>query len=150
MIVLDPMTFDVRIGRPPTDVFAFLVLWERQWEWQEGVVETRFLTPARLGVGTTARKVRRMKGGEESFDITIVAFDPAAWSWEEEIVSGGLRGSREKWRVEPDGAGSRVVAEIEMRASGFLSLAKDAIRESVEHAMLVGLEKLKRKLEGTA
>ncbi|HKZ63797.1 MAG TPA: SRPBCC family protein [Thermoplasmata archaeon] len=150
MIILDSMTFDVRIGRPPADVFAYLVQWERQWEWQVGVVETRFLTPARFGVGTTARKVRRTKSGEESLDVAIVAFDPAAWSWEDEVVSGSLRGSREKWRVEPDGPGSRVVADLAVRVSGFLSLAKESMRESVEQDMRAGLERLKRRLEGTS
>src|SRR3989304_3018804 len=102
MAVLPPIEFGVKITRPPEEVLAFLQRWDRQWEWQEGIVEARPLTPG-FGIGTVCRKIRRTAQGDVTFDVKVVAFDPEAMRWGGATESGPNRGSRGKWRVEPDG-----------------------------------------------
>jgi len=149
MAVLDPIEFGVKITRPPEEVFAFLQRWDKQFEWQEGIVEARPLTPG-FGVGIVCRKIRRTMQGDITFDVKIVACDLDAFSWEEEIASGPNRGSRWKWRVQPDGPGSIVFVDVQMHTSGIRGLAKGAARQALENDMKSSLDRLKHKLENPA
>jgi len=149
MAVLLPIEFGVKISRPPEEVFTYLTKWERQFEWQEGIMEARFLTPG-FGVGIVCRKTRRTPQGDVTFDVKIVGCDLDALWWEEELASGPNRGSRWKWRVEPDGSGSVVFVDVQMHASGLRGLAKGSVRQALENEMKSSLDRLKHRLENPA
>ena len=146
MAVLPSVEFGVKIARPPEEVFTFLQKWDRQWEWMEGIIEARPLTPG-FRLGTVCRKVRRTAQGDVTFDLKVVALDHDAMWWEDEIMTGPNRGTRSKWRVKPKGPGSIVLVEVEMHTSGLRALTKASAREALENEMKTSLDRLKRKLE---
>ena len=146
MAVLPAVEFGVKVSRRPEEVFAFLQKWDRQFEWMQGIAEARFLTPG-FGLGTECRKIRRSPQGEETFDVKIVSLDHDAMWWEEEITTGPSRGTRTKWRVQPDGPGSVVLVDIELHTSGLKALTKGSAVTALENDMKSSLDRLKHKLE---
>jgi hypothetical protein len=106
---------DREIHRPPEVVFAYLTDFDRQPQWQPGVLESGRLPAGEPRVGTTVRKVRRTPMGRVTFTDEITKYDPGRSTYAERVIDSMIRGSGSRWRVERTEGGSRLRVDVQVR-----------------------------------
>ena len=68
--------FSERIDRPPEEVFAFFVDFDRASEWAPEITRVEMLTDGPLRVDARYREMRWTSKGEARIDMEVTAFDP--------------------------------------------------------------------------
>ncbi len=108
--------FTEHIDRPPLDVFAVLADPTRSVDYVEGVVRSAKVTDGQLAEGSVIEETRRVKGKESTGRLRIVALDSPstfAIASEAEGITATYR-----YRLHPEGAGTRIEWTCELEASG--------------------------------
>ena len=108
--------FTEHINRPPLDVFAVLADPTRSVDYIEGVVRSAKVTDGQLAEGSVIEETRRVKGKESTGRLRIVALDSPstfAIASEAEGITATYR-----YRLHPEGAGTRIEWTCELEASG--------------------------------
>lgn len=111
----------VRSPRPPADVFAYLADFSTTQEWDPGVAEAAVLGDGTIGLGARIRVVADFMGSKTPLVYEITEYDPPA--------AVTLRGenatvvSLDRITVVPDGDGSLVTYDADLRLKGVLRLA---------------------------
>jgi hypothetical protein len=141
------MHFEVSIGRPADEVWAYLADWRHEFEWQPGWLEVTVVPPGPVRVGTRKTKVRRTPLGVQSLTVEATRFDEAAREWDDLVVDGLAKGSIGRYRIVAGGTGTRLVVDVETRARGIGRLLGPLIDRSSGSVLRAGLERLKGILE---
>jgi len=102
------------VARPPAQVFAAASDFAHAASRISGILRVEMLTEGPVGVGTRFRETRKMFGKEASEVMTVAEFEPPR-RYVLTAESHGCR-YRSEIRVEPDGAGSRLVMVYRSRA----------------------------------
>ena len=139
--------FEAIVQRSPGEVFAFLTDFEAQPRWLVGVLEARQDPKGLARAGTTIRTMRKTAMGKAEFMVEITACDPQRHSYDDLTIDGPFRGSWGKWRVEPEGAGSRLAAEVEIKGTGWRRILIPLVNKGVKKEMTASIENLKRIVE---
>lgn len=111
------------IAAPPERVFAVMTDIPAAAQWMPGFVRIERLTGGEFGPGTRFRETRRMYGHEATEEFEVAAMEPPRAL---EFVVDGTKGSskrglyRFRYRLEPDGAGTRVVLAGELTGLNWL------------------------------
>lgn len=134
------------VSRPPDEVFAYLVDLDHLPAWQRGVSVEHLGGPAG-GIGGRFRKARRTLAGGQAFTLERTALDREARFFELTALDGALRGSIERWTVEPSGAGSRVRLEAPTRWSGPARVLGPLLNVIVDRILGREIRELKTILE---
>ena len=101
------------IASPPADVFAFMVDPEKLARWQ--TVKT-YVTPVSEGPPRLGYRIREgTKVGPREWDqlVEFTEFEPGR-AFAVKVIEGPQSSGR--WTMEPDGAGSRIHFEAELKA----------------------------------
>lgn len=136
---------DVMIGKPAGEVFAYIADFERNPEWQEGMVRCTFTTepPLRVGSQYEQEAIFLMRGIISVFEV--VAYEPGRMVKATTIESSfPITFTR---IVEPAGQNAHVQAIIEGDASGFFSLIQPLLRRMVQRSVSRDYRYLKQLLE---
>jgi len=139
--------FEVVIGRAPDTVWRYLADPSHELEWQQGVVSSVHVPAGPVAVGTRKTKVRRTPMAEQRFVVEYTRVDEAAREWDDLVVEGSVAGSTGRYRVSPDGLGSRVVLDVRMTARGIARLLMPVIDSTTRRDLKGGFERLKEVLE---
>jgi hypothetical protein len=101
------------VQRPPGEVFDFVARnhFQNHPKWDRDLLEMTQTTPGPVGLGTTARVVRRVEG-----TATVTAYEPdrvAAW----DVRFGPfLLRQRSEYEAEQEGSATRLRLTVETRA----------------------------------
>lgn len=135
----------VRIGRAPEDVFAFIADPENLPRWDPAVREVRRTEAGPVGPGSGLTVTAEEAGRRILLDTRVTDFEPGRLFGISATYSGVPL--RLRWRLEPDGEGTRVTAEGEAELGGFLMFAGGMIKGIVADRLERAHANLKRLLE---
>jgi carbon monoxide dehydrogenase subunit G len=134
---------EVVVNRPVDAVFAFLGNAENDARWRPGVIEIKRV--AGEGAGTTYRQKVKGPGGRPlSADVEITEYRP------NELIafratSGPVRPTG-RYRLSPEGPGTRVGFELEAEVRGLKRLMAPMVQKTMD-SEVAALSNLKRVLE---
>lgn len=138
----------VRIDRAPADVFAFIAEPENLPRWDPAIREVRRTGEGPVGPGSGLTITAEEAGRRVQVDSHVTEFEPGRLFGVAASFSGVPL--RLRWRLEPDGSGTRVTAEGEAELDGMLALAGGLIRGIVTDRLSRAHENLRRLLEEPA
>ena len=142
------VTVESIVQRPPAVVFDFVARhhFENHPRWDPDVLDMSQTSPGPVGVGTTARVVRRQGRGRVEGTATVVAFEPdrrAAW----DVRFGPFRLDQTAELVpEHDGA-TRLRLSIDTSAKGPIRLIVPLLRGRFRKTMTQSLRSIAALLE---
>jgi len=138
----------VRVERPPAEVFAFISEPENLPRWDPAIREVRRKEPGPVGPGSGLIVTAQEGGRSVAIDSEVVEFERDRLFGVAATFSGVPL--RLRWRLEPDGSGTRVTAEGEAELGGLLVLAGGFVRGIVSERLSRAHANLKRILEEPA
>jgi len=136
------------IARSVQDVYSFLADSENTPLWYEAVQAVRKLTPGPVRRGTVYAIVRRLPQGEVENEVEVSELEV-----NERVTLRSLSGPTPftyRYRLEPAGAGTRLVLEGEISGEGLAgpaALLAPLAGAFFERGMAVNLRALKSHLE---
>jgi carbon monoxide dehydrogenase subunit G len=135
----------VRIARSPAEVFAFISDPENLYRWDPAIRSVRLTEPGPVRLNSGLIIVAEDGGRPVTIDSHVTDFEPDRVFGVTATFSGVPL--RLRWRVEPDGAGTRLTARGEAEVGGLLALAGGVITGMVEDRLIRAHANLKRILE---
>ena len=114
-------SFDVRIDRPPQEVFSAVTDLERLPDWQPAIVEVELLGDGPLRTGSRLKEVREVRGKRLEQIVEVAAHEPGR-RFEMRIVEGPLPVHGDLTFSPIDGGGTRLHMHAYGRANGALRL----------------------------
>lgn len=140
------VTSRVDIDRPADEVFAYVADASNNPQWQDGMVDCRWVTEPPIGVGSVYEQEARMLGRPITSTFEVVAFEPGRSISIETIESTfPIAVTRS---VEPlDGDRCRVSAVVRGDASGVFRLGEPLMKRMVQRSVRGDYRRLKEHLE---
>ena len=137
----------IEIARPPADVFPWLVAPGKVERWMHDLRDFR-LESEELRQGARSRGVMHTPLGDVGFHCELAAYDPPRSA----VVDAHGRGFHvvSRFRLDEDGGSTRVVAQLELRLSGFLRFAGGAVKGRSQERLERDLHRLKEVVEADA
>jgi carbon monoxide dehydrogenase subunit G len=135
----------IHIERSPHDVFAFIAEPENLPRWDPAIQAVRRKEPGPVGPGSQLRVTAEEGGRQVTIDSEVTEFEADRLFGVAATFSGVPL--RVRWRVEPDGGGTRLTTEGEAELRGVLALAGGYIRGIVTDRLNLAHRNLKRVLE---
>lgn len=135
----------VHIARSPDDVFAFISEPENLPRWDPAIQAVRLREPGPVRTGSGLTVTAEEGGRRVTIDGEVTELEPGRLFGVAATFSGVPL--RLRWRLEPDGAGTRLTTEGEAELGGVLALAGGYIRRVVTDRLNVAHQNLKRVLE---
>jgi uncharacterized protein YndB with AHSA1/START domain len=145
-----PITTSTDIGRPPDEVFAYVIDPSTFPEWQQGVVSGHMDAPT-TRVGSKCTTVRRIGGRERVVTTEITEYEPPL-RWADRGIEGPIR-AIVGVTVEPltDGSRSRLTIEVDFTGHGIGRLLVPlVVRRQAASEMPGNMMRLKQRLESRA
>ena len=141
------ITQSVTVNRPVEEVWDFISNFENTTRWSRGVLEARQTSDGPLGIGSTLQTVVKAFGRRRTADYLVTEYEPnRALAFE---VTSGPMTSRARYSVAPAGAGTRLTASGEARATGRYKLLAPLLVRIVKRHSEDDLANLKRLLEAS-
>jgi len=135
----------VEIGRPASDVFAYVSDQTNAPSWQKGLLEVRRTTDGPIGVGSRHTGARMFMGRRLELSNEYTRYEPD--STVEFSIAGSVPG-RSGYVVEAVGLDrTRLTVWIEMRPAGLVRLAEPLMARTLTRDVEANLGTLKRVLE---
>ena len=125
------------VRRPPADVFDFVATkhFENHPRWDPELLEMTQTSPGPVGIGTTARVVRRQGRRRVEGTATVTAYEPGRFAaWDVRFGPFLLR-QRSEYAPEEDGRATRLRLTIETRARGPIQLLLPLMRARFRRTM---------------
>jgi carbon monoxide dehydrogenase subunit G len=138
---------EVVINRPIEAVWAFLMDVANYPRWQEDLVESRQTSPGALSVGATGIMARKIMGRREESTWQVTELTPP--STFVMAIGGGLNGTITN-RLQQEGSGTRVRAQMRAEATGLLHIAEPMMAGIVKKGFGDGYRAMKRLLESAS
>jgi carbon monoxide dehydrogenase subunit G len=135
----------VHIERSAHEVFAFIAMPENLPQWDPAILGVARLAPGPVGPGSELTVTAEEGGRRVTITSRVTEFEADRLFGVAATFSGVPL--RLRWRVEPEGSGTRLTTEGEANLSGVLSLAGGYIRGIVTERLNLAHQNLKRVLE---
>ena len=135
---------EVRINRPPAEVFAFLTNAANHPRWDGSSVSMTPDQPGDWAAGTTFHEVRKMGPRKVEFQSKVAAMVPGESMEIESLTGPEFHGH---WRFVPDGDGTVLRWSCEMAVDGPGRLLQPLIARSFRKAVDQNFARLKQLLE---
>ena len=143
------VTVERIVQRPPEVVFDFVAThhFENHPRWDPDLLEMSQTSPGPVGVGTTARVVRRQGRGQVEGTATVLQYEPdrrAAWA----VRFGPFRlDQRAELIPEQDGAATRLRLSVDTSAEGPIRVIVPFLRGRFRKTMTQSLRTIAALLE---
>jgi carbon monoxide dehydrogenase subunit G len=135
----------VHIERSPHDVFAFIAEPENLPKWDPAIQAVVRKVPGPVGPGSELTVTAEEGGRRVTIDSRVTEFEADRLFGVAATFSGVPL--RLRWRVEPEGSGTRLTTEGEAELGGVLALAGGYIRGVVADRLNLAQDNIKRVLE---
>lgn len=135
----------IEVDRPCDLVFGYISDFENNPKWQAGMVECKYTTEARSGLGAGYSQVAKFLGRRVLSTFEVVAYEPGRL-----VKASSTSGSFPiifTRMVEPTGSGCQVTAIVEGDSSGFFKLAEPVMARLVHRSVETDYARLKLVLE---
>lgn len=131
------------IDRSPGMVWDYMLDPAREKHWRDGVRDAQMTSDPPYGIGSSGLHFTERMG---DWPWTIIEWEEGhLMGWE---FSGGMmKGSYGSYRIEPDGAGSCAMIEIELRHGGVSGLVMRLMKSKTARILANDLLRLKAILE---
>jgi hypothetical protein len=136
----------IDIERPVAEVFAFVTNPANDAKWQEGVIESRMVSPGPMGVGSKLKDARKFLGLKLESELEVTEYAPNKVFGLK--VSSGPMQFEIKQSFEAVGGGTRIALVAEGEPAGVFKLAGGAFKKQLEGQLTADSERLKKVLEG--
>jgi uncharacterized protein YndB with AHSA1/START domain len=148
---MNRMQHEIRIARPPAEVFAYATtpaLWP---EWHPASLRLQPGAEKPLGVGATFEEDIRTAGREGHLSWVVEECEAGA-RWAARARADNGAGIFIRYRFEPEASGTRFVRELEYTLPNLLlRLANTLVlRRRIDAESRLSLQQLKERLERTA
>jgi len=130
---------------PSQQVFAYISDFENNLYWQSGMVECKFTSPSRFGLGATYTQVAKFLGRQVRSTFEVVGYE-AGHLVKAASTSGSFPITITRI-VEPGEGGCIVTAIVEGDSSGYFKLAEPVMARLVQRSMEADYARLKLLLE---
>jgi uncharacterized protein YndB with AHSA1/START domain len=143
------VTVERIVQRPPEVVFEFVAThhFENHPRWDPDLLEMNQTSAGRVGVGTTARVVRRQGRGHVEGTATVLDYEPdrrAAWA----VRFGPFRlNQRAELIPEQGGAATRLRLSVDTSAEGPIRVIVPFLRRRFRRTMTQSLHTIAALLE---
>jgi uncharacterized protein YndB with AHSA1/START domain len=139
----------VEVGRPPEDVFPWLLEEDRVPRWMGQVEEYRQLSDGPLGAGTRLRQTIELSGSRVSFELEVLRYD-APRAAEARFETNGVEVVN-LYALEPSGAATRLTMSMDAKANKFSArMLIPVVQPRLERKLTEDLERLRELLDGGA
>jgi carbon monoxide dehydrogenase subunit G len=135
----------VHIARSPHDVFAFIAKPENLPRWDPAIRAVERKQPGPVGPGSELTVTAEEGGRQVTIDSHVTEFEADHLFGVAATFSGVPL--RLRWRLEPEGSGTRLTTEGEAELRGVLALAGGYIKGVVTDRLNQAHENLKAVLE---
>ncbi len=135
----------VVINRPVKEVFAFLEDPANDPQWQSGLLEAEYTSEGPLGVGTTAREVRKLLGRRIESTYEITEYEPDS-KMALKTTSGPIP-IEQSASFEAVEEGTKVTLVGEFEPGGFFKLAEPIVGRVAKRQFEADVANLKELLE---
>jgi uncharacterized protein YndB with AHSA1/START domain len=140
-----PIVGTIEVGRPPEEVFPYVIDPSTFPEWQQGVVRGA-MNESPTRVGSRCTTVRKIGGSEREITTEITECDPPH-RWADHGIDGPIR-AVVGVVVEPTTAGSRVTIDLDFEGHGIGKLLVPLfVRRQAAKEMPGNMDRLKQRLE---
>ena len=140
------VTRKVFINRNPDVVFGYLASPANEPIWRASILSSSPDRPGVLESGATGTSLVRFMGRDVDVRWEIVEFEQEVHLCRE--YAPGVRGGRDRYRLQPFGLGSTIVqVEVDVEAAGLMGLLTTSRRTSMENELRTDLQRLKALLE---
>lgn len=134
----------VTIGKPVSEVFAFINAPDSSPKWQSGVDAVEYDGPMQA-VGTQYTEVRKFMGREMRTTLEITALEPDR-KFAAKTLSGPVS-YEVTVTFEADNGGTKMTTVVTAEPGGFFKLAEGAVKKQLEESLAQDGETLKKLLE---
>jgi uncharacterized protein YndB with AHSA1/START domain len=135
----------VEIGRPPADVFPWLLEADKVPQWTGHLEAYERLDDGALGQGSRVRQILEISGRRIDVQLEITAYDPPNGA-ETQFESNGVT-VVSHYRLEPNGGGTRLTQAIEAKPTSFSGrMIVPLVQPRLEEKVSQDLERLKETL----
>jgi carbon monoxide dehydrogenase subunit G len=138
----------IEVGRPPAEVFAYVIDPSRFPEWQEGVVDGHMQGDGPQAVGDRCHTTRRVGFAKRAVTSEVSHVDPPR-TWGVRGIDGPVRAAVNV-TVEPVGRNDRSHVSIDIDFTGHgigKLLVPLLVRPQARKEMAANMERLKQQLE---
>lgn len=137
--------FHEHIAKTPKDVFEVLSDPTNATEFLDNITESKKLTDGPIGVGTSFRETRVVRGKEASADLLVSAYEPGTHFG----ISSEAEGIKVDYhyRLTPEGDGTRLTWTCELQASGLRKMMLPLVVSIMKKEDGDHLQRLKAYLE---
>ena len=139
------------VRRPPSEVFDFVARnhFENHPRWDPDLLEMIQTSPGPVGVGTTARVVRRQGRRQVEGTATVTAYDPdRAAAWDVRFGPFLLR-QRSEYALEQGGRATRLRLTVETSARGPIRFLLPLMRSRFRRTIDTSLSTIAALVEGS-
>jgi carbon monoxide dehydrogenase subunit G len=138
----------IEVGRPPAEVFAYVIDPSRFVEWQEGIVDGHMQSDGPQAVGDSCHTTRRVGPAKRAVTSEVTHVDPPR-TWGVRSIDGPIRAAV-KVTVEPVGGNDRSRVTIDLDFVGYgigKLLVPLVVRPQARKEMAANMQRLKQRLE---
>jgi carbon monoxide dehydrogenase subunit G len=138
------ITAEVRVGRPPPDVVAYMTDPRNDPEWIGGVREVHLQTPAPVRAGTRVARVASFLGRRVEYVNEVLALDDAHLDMRSVVAPFPMHIT---YSFVADGPGTTVRNRVRGEPGGFFALFGPLLAPIVRRSVQRDLERLRIVLE---
>jgi carbon monoxide dehydrogenase subunit G len=138
-------SIEFHVARPPAEVFPYVADLERAPEWVPDLISVEKLGDGPVRVGSRFRQEVRAAGRTGHAELEVTEYEPPRRFAHR--GKGGPAEFKAEFTLEPDGEGTRVRHDFEVRMKGLFKLASGAVEGWVERNAETAVANLKRVIE---
>lgn len=136
----------VVINRPVPEVFAFVTDPANNAKWQEGLVESRIVSPGAMDVGSQITDVRKFLGRDMESKLEVTVFEPNK-RFVQKVISGPIPFEIIQ-TFDPSVNGTKLTVLTQGEPGGFFKMAAGVVQKQLESQLQGDVERLRNVLDG--
>jgi uncharacterized protein YndB with AHSA1/START domain len=135
----------VELARPPAEVFPWLLEQDKVPQWTGHLRTYEQLGDGALAIGSRVRQVLEVSGRTFDVQLEITRYDPPHGA-ETRFSTNGIDLVND-YRLEPNGAGTRLTQSIEAKPTSLTArMIVPVVQPRLEQKLTEDLERLREKL----
>lgn len=135
----------VEIGRPPAEVFPWLLEEDKVPRWTGHLTRYQQLDGGALGPGSRVRQVLEVSGRTIDVELEVTAYEPPSGA-QTRFATNGID-VVSTYALEAAGAGTRLTQSLEAKAGGLAArMLLPVVQPRLEEKLTQDLERLREQL----
>jgi uncharacterized protein YndB with AHSA1/START domain len=138
----------IEVGRPPEDVFPWLLEQDKVPRWMSHVDEYRQLSDGPLSEGSRLHQTIELSGSRVSFELEVLRYEPPSAA-EARFETNGVEVVN-LYALETSGVGTRLTMSMDAKPTKLSArMLIPVVQPRLERKLTEDLERLRALLDGT-